>query len=116
MLCDDKIEKINHFKRKYQTPIMAQSKPTKSVDESSIIGDKPHIKIWPFKMAPEVLRELSPTGGDEEWLCIVPKDEDGDWDLFAGCYLDAKSMNVRVIDLAPHIPSLSNYRMVIAAG
>ena len=111
MLCDDKIEKINYFKHKYQTPIMAQSKPTKS----SILGDQPRIEMWPFEKAPEVLRELSPTGGDEEWLCIVPKDEDGDWEEFAGRYLDGKSMNVIVIDLAPHIPALANYTMLIAA-
>ena len=91
---------------------MAQSKPTKS----SILGDQPHIKMWPFKKAPEVLRVLSPNGGDEEWLALVPKDENGDWDWFAECYLAAQSLDVIVIDLASHIPSLSNYMMLIAAG
>lgn len=30
------------------------------------------IKVWPFHDAPERLRKLSPHGGDEDWLALVP--------------------------------------------
>ena len=31
-----------------------------------------HIKVWPFKSAPEELKALSQAGGDEDWLAVVP--------------------------------------------
>jgi len=30
------------------------------------------IRIWKFTDAPQVLQELSPHGGDEDWLALVP--------------------------------------------
>lgn len=32
----------------------------------------PHIKVWFFEDAPENLRALSPHGGDEDWLALIP--------------------------------------------
>lgn len=31
------------------------------------------IKVWRFHDAPEELRNLSPHGGDEDWLALMPK-------------------------------------------
>lgn len=30
------------------------------------------IKVWRFEDAPKELQELSPHGGDEDWLAVVP--------------------------------------------
>jgi len=34
--------------------------------------EKDYIKIWAFRDAPQQLRELSPHGGDEDWLAVIP--------------------------------------------
>ena len=31
-----------------------------------------HIKVWPFKQAPNKYQDLSQHGGDEDWLAFVP--------------------------------------------
>lgn len=31
-----------------------------------------HIIVWPFDDAPQSYRDLSPHGGDEDWLAFVP--------------------------------------------
>jgi len=36
--------------------------------------------VWPFHEAPESLRKLSTSGGDEDWIAHVPKH-------FAGRYI-----------------------------
>lgn len=32
----------------------------------------PEIKVWPFYDAPKELQNLSPHGGDEDWLALIP--------------------------------------------
>ncbi len=32
------------------------------------------ISVWRFEHAPAELRDLSPHGGDEDWLAVVPAD------------------------------------------
>lgn len=31
-----------------------------------------HIRVWRFVDAPEELKALSPHGGDEDWIALVP--------------------------------------------
>ncbi len=31
------------------------------------------IRVWPFYEAPKELQALSPHGGDEDWLAVVPQ-------------------------------------------
>jgi hypothetical protein len=31
-----------------------------------------HIRVWAFEDAPEELRSLSTSGGDEDWLALLP--------------------------------------------
>lgn len=38
--------------------------------EECIAGE--HIKVWRFYDAPRRLQELSTSGGDEDWLALVP--------------------------------------------
>ena len=33
---------------------------------------RPAIQVWSFYDAPEAYRELSPHGGDEDWLALIP--------------------------------------------
>lgn len=35
-------------------------------------GHNPPIRIWRYEDAPEDLQALSPHGGDEDWLALVP--------------------------------------------
>lgn len=34
---------------------------------------KPPILVWEFKDAPETYKNLSTSGGDEDWVAFVPK-------------------------------------------
>jgi len=34
--------------------------------------DIDYIRVWPFADAPRALRDLSPHGGDEDWLAVIP--------------------------------------------
>lgn len=36
--------------------------------------DRSCIKVWPFNQAPPEFQALSPHGGDEDWLALVPPD------------------------------------------
>lgn len=36
------------------------------------MSDERLIKVWRFRDAPDELRALSPHGGDEDWLALVP--------------------------------------------
>lgn len=38
-----------------------------------------HIRVWAWKDAPEELRKLSPHGGDEDWLALLPPKHAGEW-------------------------------------
>lgn len=38
------------------------------------------IELYSFQDAPESLKELSNSGGDEDWLAIVPKGMKSPWD------------------------------------
>lgn len=31
-----------------------------------------HIRVWPWKDAPEELKQLSLNGGDEDWIALIP--------------------------------------------
>ena len=35
--------------------------------------NRPPITIWPFHQAPDHYRDLSPFGGDEDWLAFIPE-------------------------------------------
>ncbi len=35
-------------------------------------GNHPPIQVWRFHDAPKELRDLSPHGGDEDWVALVP--------------------------------------------
>lgn len=37
------------------------------------------IVVWRFREAPEALQELSPHGGDEDWLAFIPEKYADDW-------------------------------------
>ena len=37
------------------------------------------ILVWVFDAAPEEFRKLSPHGGDEDWLAVVPASMKGQW-------------------------------------
>ncbi len=40
------------------------------------------ISVWPWEYAPNYFRELSPHGGDEDWVAFVPailEDYDIEW-------------------------------------
>lgn len=37
------------------------------------VGKTAPIMVWRFEEAPQELQALSPHGGDEDWLAIVPK-------------------------------------------
>lgn len=41
--------------------------------DANIADHKGHIHVWPFYDAPKALRDLSPHGGDEDWLALVPR-------------------------------------------
>ena len=42
------------------------------------------IQVWRFQDAPAELRALSPEGGDEDWLAVIPKElADETWVDFA---------------------------------
>ena len=42
------------------------------------------IKVWRYYDAPEELRKLSPHGGDEDWLALIPADMESEtWVEFA---------------------------------
>lgn len=43
------------------------------------IPDVDHIAVWPFYEAPGALRALSPHGGDEDWLALVPAAQAGEY-------------------------------------
>ena len=30
------------------------------------------IRVWPFEQAPQAYQDLSPHGGDEDWVALVP--------------------------------------------
>ena len=36
-----------------------------------------HVKVWAFSDAPEELQQLSPHGGDEDWLALIPAELKG---------------------------------------
>ena len=33
---------------------------------------KPPIHVWPFHDAPQAYRDMSPHGGDEDWIALIP--------------------------------------------
>jgi len=35
---------------------------------------RPVIRIWPWRYAPQKYRQLSPHGGDEDWVAFVPQE------------------------------------------
>lgn len=37
------------------------------------------IQVWPFDEAPQWLQDLSPHGGDEDWVALVPARMAGDY-------------------------------------
>lgn len=37
-------------------------------------SDRSCIKVWPFNQAPPEFQSLSPHGGDEDWLALIPPD------------------------------------------
>jgi hypothetical protein len=37
------------------------------------------IRVWRFEDAPQEYRDLSPHGGDEDWLAVVPWSMKDDW-------------------------------------
>lgn len=37
-----------------------------------MINEPNHIRIWSWRDAPEELRALSPHGGDEDWVALIP--------------------------------------------
>lgn len=39
------------------------------------MSNDPLIKIWRFKDAPEIYRNLSTNGGDEDWVVVMSKPE-----------------------------------------
>lgn len=40
---------------------------------------KEPIQVWEFEDAPEELKALSASGGDEDWLAVVPENYAGSW-------------------------------------
>lgn len=36
------------------------------------MNDPNHIRIWTWADAPDELRSLSPHGGDEDWVALIP--------------------------------------------
>lgn len=36
------------------------------------MNDEPHIRVWHWRDAPSELRALSPHGGDEDWVALIP--------------------------------------------
>ena len=44
------------------------------------MSDKPnHIRVWAWEDAPQELKALSPHGGDEDWLALLPPRLSGDY-------------------------------------
>lgn len=37
-----------------------------------MINTPNHIRVWRFEDAPQELRDLSPHGGDEDWIALIP--------------------------------------------
>jgi hypothetical protein len=33
-----------------------------------------HIKVWEFESAPQKYKSLSTSGGDEDWVVLIPKE------------------------------------------
>jgi hypothetical protein len=42
------------------------------MQEMSAMEQIEPMKIWPFHKAPQEYRDLSPHGGDEDWIAYVP--------------------------------------------
>ena len=62
------IEERNAFFAKW-TRIKAALLGARARDE-----DRRRILVWPFRSAPKHYRDLSGSGGDEDWLAFVPED------------------------------------------
>lgn len=42
------------------------------------------ITVWPWGNAPEPYRQISPHGGDEDWVALVPRSIDAQYAEYGG--------------------------------
>lgn len=67
-----------------------------------------YIRLWRWEDAPQELRDLSPHGGGEYWLALVPPKLVGEWTP----WID----NLGVCRVTTHLhPELQEYQVIIGA-
>lgn len=72
-------------------------------------GDDFQIKVWRFDDAPAEFRELSPHGGDEDWLAYIPEALGDEWigwmepgSAFGCCEVSSHSVQGGVVKIGAH--------------
>lgn len=48
------------------------ARPIANAGAGDALGDAEPIRVWPFYDAPEEYQKLTPHGGDEDWLAVIP--------------------------------------------
>jgi hypothetical protein len=74
------------------------------------MSEKEPIVIWSFCDAPNELKELSPHGGDEDWIAVIPPS-------YSGCYISwLECVHFGCCDISEHDhPLKPGYEVKIAA-
>ena len=82
---------------------------TTSVFENGTSPEKPHIKVWEWSNAPAHLRGLATTGGDEEWVALVPNSVEAE--SFGVLWLSEGrfGINVEAIPWADYVVYISSH-------